>query len=237
MVKNGTRSGRARFRCAKGREYKPQANPEAHESKRRKTSTQFTSCKFQLAARPLPDGRWAVELPGGPAALHNHGWSDPTAFAGARADALAPFEQEVIKLSNGGSRPAQILAAIQAEQRGIHGQDIINLLQRHRQTSVEDRIEDCIVVAMTSVKGATANSKVTSTKLGLQRLRQVGRDSYEAGTAAPRASGRFIDGLDALDPDVEDDHDRALAAAEAAAREDQEDAVALGNQPAGGRHG
>jgi hypothetical protein len=52
MVKNGTRSGRARFRCAKGREYKPQANPEAHESKRRKTSTQFTGCKFQLAARP-----------------------------------------------------------------------------------------------------------------------------------------------------------------------------------------
>ncbi|KAK4237376.1 hypothetical protein C8A03DRAFT_16075, partial [Achaetomium macrosporum] len=57
MVKNGTRFGRARFRCAKGREYKPQANPETHESKRRKTSTQFTGCKFQLAARPLPDGR------------------------------------------------------------------------------------------------------------------------------------------------------------------------------------
>jgi hypothetical protein len=35
MVKNGTRSGRARFRCAKGRDYKPQANPETHESKRR----------------------------------------------------------------------------------------------------------------------------------------------------------------------------------------------------------
>lgn len=139
MVKNGTKSGRARFRCAKGREYKPQANPETHESKRRKTSTQFTGCKFQLAARPLPDGRWAVKLPDGPAALHNHGWSDPTAFAGARADALAPFEQEVIKLSNSGSRPAQILAAIQAEQRGIHGQDIINLLQRHRRAELRGR--------------------------------------------------------------------------------------------------
>ena len=97
------------------------------------------------------------------------------------------------------------------------------------QTSVEDHIEDYIVVAVTLFKGATANSKVTSTKLGLQRLRQVGRDSYEPGTAAPRASGRFIDGLDALGPDVEDGHDRALAAAEVAAREDQEDAVALGN--------
>ena len=89
------------------------------------------------------------------------------------------------------------------------------------------------MVTVTSVKGATANSKVTSTKPNLQRLRQVGRDSYEPGTAAPRASGRFIDGLHALDPDVEDDHDRALAAAEVAAREDQEDAVALGiSQPA-----
>ena len=88
------------------------------------------------------------------------------------------------------------------------------------QTSVEDRIEDCIVVAVTSVKGATANSKVTSTKLGLQRLCQAGRDLYAPGTAAPRTSGRFIDGLDALDPDVEDDYDPALAAAEVAARED-----------------
>jgi hypothetical protein len=130
----------------------------------------------------------------------------------------------------GSSRKEQVQQGLQGRRRDAEE-------SAETQTSVEDRIEDCIVVAMTSVKGATANSKVTSTKLGLQRLRQVGRDSYEAGTAAPRASGRFIDGLDALDPDVEDDHDRALAAAEAAAREDQEDAAALGNQPAGGRRG
>ncbi|KAK4096646.1 hypothetical protein N658DRAFT_435671, partial [Parathielavia hyrcaniae] len=143
IVKNGTRSGRARFRCAKGRDYKPQAKPETHESKRRKTSTQYPGAQTQ--------------------------------------------------------------------------------------TSAEDRIEDCIMVAATSVK---ANFKVTSTKLGLQRLRQVGTDSYEPGTAAPRASERFIDGLDALNPDVEDEHDRALTATKAAAREDHEDAVALGiNQP------
>ncbi|KAK4098038.1 hypothetical protein N658DRAFT_526650 [Parathielavia hyrcaniae] len=130
----------------------------------------------------------------------------------------------------GSSRKEQVQQELQGRRRDAEE-------SAETQTSVEDRIEDCIVVAMTSVKGVTANSKVTSTKLGLQRLRQVGRDSYEAGTAAPRASGRFIDGLDALDPDVEDDHDRALAAAEAAAREDQEDAVAFGNQPAGGRRG
>jgi hypothetical protein len=48
---------------------------------------------------------------------------------------------------------------------------------------------------------------------------------YESGTAAPRASARFIDGLDVLDPGFEDDHDAALAAAEADAREARQDAA------------
>ena len=43
----------------------------------------------------------------------------------------------------------------------------------------------------------------------------------------PRASARFIDGLDALDPDFENSYDAVLAAAEAAAREAREDATAL----------
>ena len=30
------------------------------------------------------DGRWAVEISGGPGASHNHGWNDPTAFAASR---------------------------------------------------------------------------------------------------------------------------------------------------------
>ncbi|EAQ85497.1 hypothetical protein CHGG_09511 [Chaetomium globosum CBS 148.51] len=132
-------------------------------------------------------------------------------------------------LGLGQGRAIEGSSRIEQVQQGLRGRRRDAEWSAQTQTSVEDRIEDCIVVAMTSVKGATANSMVTSTKLGLQRLRQVGRDSYEPGTAAPRASSRFIDGLDALDPDIEDDHDRALAAAEVAAREDQEDAVALGN--------
>ena len=114
MVKNGTKPGRARFRCAKSRHYKPQGNPETHESKRRKTSTQFSGCKFQLAVRRLSNGRWVIELPNGPGALHKHGWSDPTAFVAARADALAPFHEEVIKLVNSGTRHFQLLAIVQA---------------------------------------------------------------------------------------------------------------------------
>ena len=80
MVKNGTQPGRARFRFAKGRDYKPQGNPGTYESKRRKTSTQFSGCKFQLAIQRLSNGRWVIKLPNGPGALHNHGWSDPTVF-------------------------------------------------------------------------------------------------------------------------------------------------------------
>ena len=136
MVKNGTKPGRARFRCAKGRDHKPQGNPETHESKRPKTSTQFSGCKFQLAVRRLSNGRWVIELPNGPEALHNHGWSDPTA---ARADALAPFHEEVIKLVNSGSRPFQVLAIVQASKRGILGKDIDNLLQRHRRAELRGR--------------------------------------------------------------------------------------------------
>ena len=139
MVKNGTKPGRARFRCAKGRDYKPQANPETHESKRRKTRTQFTGCKFQLAARRLSNGRWAIELFDGPGASHNHGWSNPTAFAAARADALSPLSDEVIKLVNNGARPFQVLATIQAQKRGILGKDVNNLLQRHRRAELRGR--------------------------------------------------------------------------------------------------
>ena len=75
--------------------------------------------------------------------------------------------------------------------------------------------------------GVIANREVTSIRLGLRRMKQAGKDSYEPSTVAPRASVRFIDGLDALDPDVKDAHDIALADAEAAAREDRDDTATL----------
>ena len=92
--------------------------------------------------------------------------------------------------------------------------------------------KDCFVAAVTSgLAITTANPRVTSTMLGLQRLEQAGRDDlYEPGTAAPRACNRFIDALDTVDPYIEDAYDKALEAAEAAevaAREDLEDAAIL----------
>ncbi|KAK4122893.1 hypothetical protein N657DRAFT_634858 [Parathielavia appendiculata] len=78
----------------------------------------------------------------------------------------------------------------------------------------QTRVEDCIWVAGTSTKiGVAVNSEVTSSAPGLQGLEQAGGDLYEPGTAAARADARFIDGLDVLDPDFEDNHHAALAAA------------------------
>ena len=89
--------------------------------------------------------------------------------------------------------------------------------------------KDCFVTAVTSgLAIATANSQVTSTMLGLQRLEQASNDDvYEPGTAAPRACNRFFDALDTIDPYVEDDYDEALEAAEAVAREDLEGTAIL----------
>lgn len=84
------------------------------------------------------------------------------------------------------------------------------------------------MVSMTSKKAdTTPNPDVTSTKLSLQRLTQTVTDSYEPGTAAPRASARFLDALDVINPDVEDEHDAALTVADAAAQEDREEANVL----------
>lgn len=137
VVKNGSKKGNALFRCAKGRIYKSKANSEVHESKRRKTSSQFTGCPFKFKAKPLPNGQWALKVPEGIA--HNHGRNEETAFAASRAEKLKPLEQEVIELANKGVRPAQILGKIHADELGILGKDIHNLLQRHRRGELKGR--------------------------------------------------------------------------------------------------
>ncbi|EAQ85350.1 hypothetical protein CHGG_09364 [Chaetomium globosum CBS 148.51] len=137
VVKNGSKKGNALFQCAKGRVYKSKANLEVHESKRRKTSSQFTGCPFKFKAKPLLNGQWALEVPEGIA--HNHGWNEETAFAASRAEKLKPLEQEVIELANKGVRPAQILGKIHADELGILGKDIQNLLQRHRREELKGR--------------------------------------------------------------------------------------------------
>ncbi|EAQ87072.1 predicted protein [Chaetomium globosum CBS 148.51] len=46
IVRNGKNGLKYKFRCAKARKYKDQRSSEIHESKRRKSSTQMTGCKF-----------------------------------------------------------------------------------------------------------------------------------------------------------------------------------------------
>lgn len=137
IVKNGIKSGRARFRCAKGRKWASKAKPEVHDSKRRKTSTQMTQCEFKFSAKQLPDGQWRLEIPEN--VSHNHGWNDTTAFAQNRAQALKPHHEKIIELANSGIRPAQILSAIQADEIGVLGKDIHNLIQQHRRDELHGR--------------------------------------------------------------------------------------------------
>lgn len=79
-----------------------------------------------------------MEVPGN-LTTHNHGWNDPTAFAPTRTEQLVPWHDEVINLANSGSRASQILAKIKADQLGVSGKDIHNLLQRHRRAELRGR--------------------------------------------------------------------------------------------------
>ena len=72
IVRNGKNGLKYKFRCAKARKYKDQRSSEIHESKRRKSSTQMTGCKFRLTAKLLPDGKWLLEVPEGEFLCHNN---------------------------------------------------------------------------------------------------------------------------------------------------------------------
>jgi len=102
--------------------------------------------------------------------------------------------------------------------RGRPRKQAIEQPQQHTQEG------DTITVAVTSEEqGNAAISDITTTQLGLQRLEESGEDRYEPGTARPRAHQRIIDGLEAVNPEVEDIHDALLRDLEAEEREDAED--------------
>ncbi|KAK4233149.1 hypothetical protein C8A03DRAFT_48217 [Achaetomium macrosporum] len=97
---------------------------------------------------------------------------------------------------------------------------------------------DCIVVAVVSEKdAATAIPRATTTKLGLLRLQEAQADTYEPGTAMPRAYQRNIDALDVVDPEVEDTYDARLADGETEARVAREDAAAVQEDDEGEEEG
>ena len=95
-------------------------------------------------------------------------------------------------------------------------------------TNKEDPIivdEDTVTSTAEQHESPTGSSlpEVTTTELGLGRIDLTGQDTYEPGTAAPRAHQQVIAGLETVDPEVEDLHDALLAdlaAEEAAELED-----------------
>lgn len=121
----------------------------------------------------------------------------------------------------GKGRPTRAIAATPAPASKIKGHGVNST--KRLPSGFEYELDDELATAVPAA-GTPAQVKDC---IWVANPEQVGDDSYEPGIAAPRASARFIDGLDALDPDFEDGHDAALAAAEAAAREASEDATAL----------
>lgn len=58
---DATTATRYTYRCGKGRTAPAsQADPTAHTSKRRKTSTQMTGCPFRVSVKRQHDGSWAI---------------------------------------------------------------------------------------------------------------------------------------------------------------------------------
>lgn len=142
LNKNGKKNGKLRVQCAKATKYVTKADPNTHESKRRKTSSQLTNCPFKFKIKPLQaddEGQWQVELFEGPSATHNHGWIEPVSFAATRTQSLRSLGAEVVELANSGVRPAQILAKIHAKDLGVIRKDVHNLIQRHRQGELKGR--------------------------------------------------------------------------------------------------
>ena len=59
---NAINPKRVTLRCAKGRPSISYANEAIHESKRRKTSSQMSNCRYQLAVRLSNKGLWGLEV-------------------------------------------------------------------------------------------------------------------------------------------------------------------------------
>ncbi len=150
IAKNGGKACLVYFRCVKGCQAKSYTKPEAHESKRRKTSIQMTVCSFRLSARVLESGKvlleWsypkdkaAVDLPQDYYSSHNHEFMTKAASGHDRSKRLQDYKEQVITLANNGIRPHQILGVIGGHELGFIAKDIYNLIQAHRLAELNDR--------------------------------------------------------------------------------------------------
>ncbi|PHH91219.1 hypothetical protein CDD83_1269 [Cordyceps sp. RAO-2017] len=130
------------LRCSKGRVYHDQGDESAHESRRRKTSTQMTGCGYRVIIKRDPDGHWVVTVSGTP---HNHEFAAATAHNKYRAEVIDKYRDEIIQLYQEGVRPVLIASQLRRRVKedpdvvGITHQQIRNAIARHCQLTSKAR--------------------------------------------------------------------------------------------------
>jgi len=145
--RGGKEHTRVTFRCGKGRQWVEKQHL-AHQTKRRKTSTQMTGCPFKVNIRQQKEGGWIISPTTKPHP-HNHDLAPAAAFYGYRNMKLYEYKEEVISWWNSGTRPQKILAKLRnpTSDEVAHGKeplevtvvDIYNLLGKHRQLELAGR--------------------------------------------------------------------------------------------------
>lgn len=103
------------WRCSKGKLYRPSAsNDDTHKTKKRKSSTISTDCKFRIAAKLQEGGNWVIErVDAEGAQQHNHEIDLPlAAHAKYRRQALESFRDDVITMFESGITPTDVLSKL-----------------------------------------------------------------------------------------------------------------------------
>jgi hypothetical protein len=127
------------WRCSKGKPYRASAaSIDTHETKKRKSSTISTDCKFRIAAK-LQEVNWVIEwVEAEGSQEHNHEIDLPlAAHSKYRRLALQSCRDDVITMFESGITPTDVLSKLRCsdnlEAREITRQDIVNLISKHRQ--------------------------------------------------------------------------------------------------------
>jgi hypothetical protein len=135
---------RVNYRCAKGRTPAARLDEAIHDSKKRKTSTQMTSCEYKINLKRVPGAGWKLEpvrTRDGHELAHNHDLLEPYAFASFRKQGLAAHKDKIIADWRAGTRPSQIMANLRGAGDTIdfNYKDLSNLLHACRREELNGR--------------------------------------------------------------------------------------------------
>ncbi|KAF7550231.1 hypothetical protein G7Z17_g5873 [Cylindrodendrum hubeiense] len=127
------------YRCAKGRSYTAK-DSFTHETKRRKTSTQMTSCLFKLIVQKLhreqENSEWVIlRATHHKHSEHNHEPHNPAAFSKYRKDAILRKEAQILQSWDAGISPPDIHAQLRSDP------DPENLVDHAKDDELQIRVD------------------------------------------------------------------------------------------------